>query len=639
MATFTPIPEGREWTSIELEQFRNFLDGEEFQRKSIESITSSFDIRKPVRQGDLLFYLPILENVEDLPELRKTPWRDVFFSDKTKDLTCQVTFHPPPPGGQFEKFDPQVVGEFVGDWEKLELSKTIHARFLGNAAYPWYMLDGLRKDAIRNIVILLLLLVLLRFFFGTWKSGLILSGSLIWTGVIFYGLMGTFGSPIDAITSSLFLMTTVAALEDFVFVSCERLSSGEKFKSPFRATLIPGFLTSVTTFIGFASLLTSDLGIIRRFGVWAGVSSILEWIAVFLLLPAALQALPSLRTWVDSKKARGHGPLSRLGKSGLPKKWSYASLLVFVVAAYSAGHLLVNDEAEAVFKKHHPFREGIAYLERSRGWRAEVSLLFKNQKDRKNNERILAVVAKDPLVALVENPYAMEEWLTKGFDQAGTEMVNRDIRRAGFFKRLVSPSGYARAEIYLRKIDALSVQRLQSDVTALCGENCELAGDIVAFAEFSETLPKTLIDSLVMSLILVGLTIFLFSRFLRRPNIGHVLVASFWGPATMLAGLSIFSVKINFITCIFATTLVGLTGDNAIQYLWAGRKVGLENGITRKGSASILCSLIMIVSTMTFLYSYFEQPQTLGVLLSAGFLFALIGDLWILKGLYPKSGH
>jgi hypothetical protein len=122
----------------------------------------------------------------------------------------------------------------------------------------------------------------------------------------------------------------------------------------------------------------------------------------------------------------------------------------------------------------------------------------------------------------------------------------------------------------------------------------------------------------------------------RRPL--AVLGAAFWGPAFMLAVLWWFQVPVTFLTCVFASVLLGLTGDNAIQYSCAGPRGRIVDGIGLRGGASIQVAVVMGLACLTFLGSDFVHSRRLGVLLALGFFASLIGDIWILKAVTPPGG-
>ena len=74
----------------------------------------------------------------------------------------------------------------------------------------------------------------------------------------------------------------------------------------------PAFLCNVTTGIGLASLGTSDLEPIRKFGIYSAAGVAVMLIFLFLFLPAALQFWP-IRPAAQGWRAR---PSGRPGRSG-----------------------------------------------------------------------------------------------------------------------------------------------------------------------------------------------------------------------------------------------------------------------------------------------------------------------------------
>ena len=105
----------------------------------------------------------------------------------------------------------------------------------------------------------------------------------------------------------------------------------------------------------------------------------------------------------------------------------------------------------------------------------------------------------------------------------------------------------------------------------------------------------------------------------------------------MLVAMATLKIEVNLMTCMFASVLVGLTGDNAIQFLMGSHmkngRADLASGIDGRGGASVICSLLMATAALFFLLSYFGPPRAFGLLLSSGLLAALFGDLWILRSL------
>ena len=99
----------------------------------------------------------------------------------------------------------------------------------------------------------------------------------------------------------------------------------------------------------------------------------------------------------------------------------------------------------------------------------------------------------------------------------------------------------------------------------------------------------------------------------------------------MLAVIALFQVPVSLMTSLFAATIVGLTGDNAIQFLFATKNGDLQQGAKERGEASVLLSLLLAFGSLVFLAETVKPMQILGVLFFTGFLMNLAGDLWLLK--------
>ncbi|MEQ1877526.1 MAG: hypothetical protein ABL958_12845, partial [Bdellovibrionia bacterium] len=206
------------------------------------------------------------------------------------------------------------------------------------------------------------------------------------------------------------------------------------------------------------------------------------------------------------------------------------------------------------------------------------------------------------------------------------------------YKTFVDRDGIPRSVLYIRDISVSAIQKLKDETARFCAGRCHLAGDLVAFADFSTMIPKTLIESMIMSLLLVSSVILFLALGLGKGRyFFHLIATSFWGPFAMLCVLAVLQINMDVMKCVFLSILIGLTGDNAIQYLFAARGRSIRTGAERRGSASIQTSLIMAMASLVYLGSYFSPPKVFGVILASALLAALAGDLWLLNSLLPRE--
>jgi len=102
----------------------------------------------------------------------------------------------------------------------------------------------------------------------------------------------------------------------------------------------------------------------------------------------------------------------------------------------------------------------------------------------------------------------------------------------------------------------------------------------------------------------------------------------------LLCVFYIFDVQVFYITSMIAAILVGMAGDNAIQFLFFSQgSKNLNSGVTNMAPASLLIAVGMVLACSVFFFGYFAPMQTLGLMMIVGIILSFIGDVWILRGL------
>jgi predicted RND superfamily exporter protein len=610
--------------SDEIDRISEWITVEEEGNAELIRVVSPFDLVRRKVAGGRLWSIPVLRSrtPEGLASLADTPWGGILTDTAGRDVAMELSFGDEPVGSRFGSFDPARVHEIrAGYRQALGPDTATRVHLSGGAAFEYFSLRGIRRFRVLNLIAVVSIMAAFRVLFGTWRSGALLVGVV---GIAFftvYGAMGLSGTPIDYLSTGLFLMLSVAALEDFLFLSYDQLSRGRAWGSSLRRMLVPSLLTSLTTMIGFAALCLSDLVIVRRFGMWAAFGAAVEWLATFLVLPAFLRLTRARTTWVDPDRAWNPTLPARLVRRSLPRRVALLLLLViYPLTAAGVWNLDFSDSIVRLFPPGHPHREALEYLERSRGWTAEISVVFPDVREREQVTSALDQLKAHPNVAKVGDPFEILRYMTGG------------LTAPGAYRSIFSEDGQARASLYLRDVSLDALSSTLDAVEKACVEpECHPVGELVSYAEFSDKVRKALLISFSACLVLVGGLLLGVLRVVgqRRPLL--VLGAAFWGPAFMLVVLWLAQIPVTFLTCVFASVLLGLTGDNAIQYAFAGPRSRIVEGVAVRGGASILVALVMGLACLTFLGSDFVHSRRLGILLALGFVASLIGDIWILK--------
>ncbi|WP_413289276.1 MMPL family transporter [Bdellovibrio sp. HCB337] len=612
-----------------------------FSHPQVDGFMSPYKIRKAVSDADTISYFRVLPSPcegsfegNPLGALTNSPWATVVTDRTARDFAVSLRMKDLEVPGKFGTYDPDAVEELL---KVIQEKIPFKIWWTGTSAQQLFTMKGMAQSQYINLAVILIIGLSMRLLFGTWRGGAIFLLTLFFTSSIVYGGMALVGHPVDPLSVCLFLMIAVASIEDFVFLSYYKMGRNIPWRKAFYRMTMPCFFTSLTTMLGFGSLVVSDLESIRRFGAWAAFGCFVEWISVFVLIPAFMQVFPSWQNYIRKDKAWFYKVSTEASKWSPPKRLAQISLLVFVLAFFSVKNFRLSQTPSEMFPKDHPFQQAIEYIKETRGWVADASLVFEKHVSEDQKKTIIAELRKDPLIVKVETYEQLVSYVSSDIGRPlEKEMIAREVDISTLSDRYKADDGEERAILYLQTTNTEKLNIFREKVKSICpNKECWLAGEFVGFADFSKSLIETLFESLFLSLFLVGGIIFYLSRATGKKYFLPIMASAFWGPSIMLCGIYVFDLSINFVTCIVASTLVGLTGDNAIQYLFGGND--LDEGIEDRGVGSIQCASVMFICCLSFLGSYFEPPRALGLLLAAGFLFSLVGDLWVLKALIKKG--
>jgi predicted RND superfamily exporter protein len=606
----------------------------------IENYNSPFKIRTAKENNSTLTYERFIpnpcESIQNssftFKEFENTPWKRLFTGNDGLDLAYNFSFSEITESGRYGHFEPKRVEEFMG-----KIFNTIKYKiyWTGPEVVQYFTITGLNQSQWLNFVVIAIIWISLRLYFGTWRAGAIYLLTLIFSATVIFGGMALFNHPIDMLSSCLFLLLSISSLQDFLFVASHQLESKNNYIESHLKLITPSFFTTLTTVLGFSSLCTSRLLSIQRFGLWASIGSLVEWISVFLIIPAFMAKFPSWQKWVSNLKAMSLNKARSITIKSPSLFISRILLIFFVFAFYSTENFRLSQTPSEMFPKNHPYQQMIEYVRKNRLWEADASLIFDKNVSLVMKNRIINILKADKSIFHIETYDEVSRFILKDIlNPQSKELVKHEIKLSSFSKRYFNDENEERSILLLNTTNTEKINLLRDKVKLLCPKReCYLTGEIIGFADFSKSLIHTLFSSLFVSLLLVSITIAFLVYISKNKNFINIILSSFWGPAVLLCSIYIFDISINFVTCIVASTLVGLTGDNAIQFLFASREKNLDEGIKQRSISSLYCSMTMALCSLTFLGSYFDAPKTLGLLLAGGFILSYVGDVWLLKGL------
>jgi predicted RND superfamily exporter protein len=451
--------------------------------------------------------------------------------------------------------------------------------------------------------------------------------------------MSFMGFPVDSLSAAVPVMLLVSTLEDFVFILIVQRQR-KTLIGTIQKLLIPSFYTSLTTCVGFLTLCLSDLSIVRRLGLICGLGAMIEWAIVFLIFPRIIILIKS-RQKENFKFVSIHPqilkPFTYLADMKLSKWICWVSILpIIYVLWFFQGKLKVEDSPEAVFPQSHPVPVATKKLLDGRDWKSEISLVFTEKLEPEQKEKLVQkIMQENPDFIGYEGLDQTKEFLLRPIQrQSLSDLVSDFINQSQFAARWVSADSDLERIILLSKTtDVVKINKIRENVSLICKDNCYLAHILVSYSEFGLKILSTLTESFSLSVILVCSLLFFLSLYLKTGNIIPILLSAVWGPFTLLFGFMYFDIGIYFATSVVMAVLVGLAGDNAIQFLFSAQNGSLKKAVQDLGLASIITMVLMLVISSGFLFSDFGGVQKIGIMMMIGFVLGWIGDLVVLRGL------
>ncbi|MFT5284227.1 MAG: putative RND superfamily exporter protein [Planctomycetota bacterium] len=146
-----------------------------------------------------------------------------------------------------------------------------------------------------------------------------------------------------------------------------------------RRNALPVFLTSVTTAVGFYSLMVSEIGPMGMLGYTAGLGTLAAYVVSMTLLPALLSIVPLPKLRADELKSDAPGPLSLSVADWVLKKRAVIlglSAITIAVTIVGISRLKIDTDFRAMFPDDNPVMTDFNWIETRLGGVGDLELVF-----------------------------------------------------------------------------------------------------------------------------------------------------------------------------------------------------------------------------------------------------------------------
>lgn len=538
---------------------------------------------------------------------------------------------------------------------------------------------------------LVLLIAFLYLAFRTWWGIVIPLAVILLSGLGTLAFMEVTGKEIDIMTIVLPTIIFVVGMSDVVHIITrylDELRAGlppfPALRKAFREVGVATFLTSLTTAIGFLTLLSSSIGPIREFGAYTAAGVFIAFGLAFTLLPSVLlRSKAPLKSTDDPEQASPWSrPLNVLFIAVLRRRKAilFFTLLASVASIAALTRIDVNNYLLEDLREDDPLRQEFQYFEDAfAGVRPyELAIRFPAGRNILAEPQVLATldsiehmleaelgagaligpgrIARQahrllngdrPTQARIPQGPSLEK-LLKQLERTVNDNSEQPSATAGWGDWVNVDAGLARVAARTADLGATEIAernaRFLAKSQALIASRFEVPPFTIeptGTANLIDLNNRFLASDMVLGLLIafgvVALIVGILFRSIRMvlvslvPNVLPLLfIAGYMGAA---------DIDLKVSTSIIFTIAFGIAVDDTLHFL-AKYKLLLSQGISplwalrrtfvSTGKAIIVTSIILCGGFATLMLSSFEGTFHIGLLVSLTLAFAVLVDLAVL---------
>ena len=516
--------------------------------------------------------------------------------------------------------------------------------------------------------ILIMLALMLRSITGTMATMIIIITSVIAT----LGIAGWMGFFLSTATVNVPTIVMTLAVADCVHLIGSTLyymrqgnSKADALDIALKLNLMPIFITSITTAVGFLTMNFSTVPILADLGNMTAMGVMIAFALSVTLLPALIRILP-MKAKQDSEKST---KLTTFANWVIKhhKKLLPTSIITMAILSSFITLNQVNDEATKYFHTSTKFRQSADFLEKSVGGMSTMDLaIYTGENSGINKPEFLADVAKisDWLmqqpevthVSTLSNTFKRLNKNMHGDDEAWYKLPTDNELAAQYLLMYEMSLPYGldlsnqinldksalRVVTSLKNLGSREMVAFEQRTYQWIKENTpnltiETASPSLMFAYIGEHNMQSMLKSLPTALFLISLLLFFA---LRSTRLGMISLVPNILPAAIGFGIwGLYSGEINLGLAVVASMSLGIIVDDTVHFLSKYKHARDEGKDTAEsvryafnsvGRALIVTTFVLTVGFSILAMSNFRLNSDMGLLTGIILVVALIVDFLFL---------
>ena len=560
---------------------------------------------------------------------------------------------------------------------EIETFKNFNINLAGPSMIVFDTINFIKNDVITfgTITILVFFIFLYLIFRDFWPVTIILLNALI-VMFISIGVMGLMDWPISIVSSNFLALLLITSIAISIHILAKVQTDVDKNISTSKSLsdiFMPCLFTALTTIVGFASLILSDIKPVIDFGKMMSVGVLLNLLSSFLFIPLALE-LKNIKSITQKNIAYFVYNNGYVQSKGFIRKAWIPFLLIFIpLIIYLPTNLKVENKFIDYFNKETEIYKGMETIDKNLGGTTPFDIILSlpeaieevDEEDlffSENSETAKYWWKKDNMDKLqkVQNEVSKIDELGKVLSIAnGIELAQNlnnnqplgDLELA-FVRNSLLDSERAQkvletfideteksTKIFARTIDSspnLNRNELINSIDKILQTNfegTEIDYQITGLGVLYNNLLQSLFSSQIKTLSFVLVSIFLMVSFLFRSLLVgfSVMFIPSISVGVVMSSMSILNIPLDIMTITIASICVGMSVDYAIHFAWRYLKENDEKKtLLSAGRAILITGSTIIMGFLVFLFSNFNPTILFGVFSGIAIFFAMFLSIYLL---------
>lgn len=505
--------------------------------------------------------------------------------------------------------------------------------------------------------------------------------------LLFLGLLGGTGRPLNAMAALYPVLMIIVGTSDVIHIMSKYIDELRKGKARVEALRITireiglaTLLTSLTTAVGFGTLLTSRVEPIQEFGFNAAVGVMVAYLTVITFTAALLswfrepqlirlgRGIQFWETWMlrTYLLTRDH-----------PRKITVGAILLLLISAVGISRITTNYRVESNLPRGKKITEDFLFFENEyAGFRPMEIAVFAGDGYRADDLEVLRQIDSlerflhtIPVVQNITSLTAVYKTINQMYGQNRPEAYQMPEEEGAYqrYRRLVDRMPDERSAVFmstdgtktrissrLLDVGADSIKAIGTKIDEWIAGNTnpsvvtfKRTGTGLILDKNSEYVRDSLLQGLGLAVLIVSLLMALLFR-----NLNMVIISMIPNALPLLlagAMLGFLGIELEAGISIVFAVVFGIAVDDTIHFL-SKYKLAREKGLDMEealritfletGKAICLTTVILFFGFLVMLFSIHPPSVTVGALISLTLFSALFSDLLLIplliRALLPK---